>query len=230
MYPQLPLQISLSDTATYNNYFPAENLAAVETLKHTRAGDPEPYVYLWGPSGCGKSHLLQSLCHDYAQRGESALYLPLGHYQEYSADILEGLDAMDAVCLDDIHAISGVTEWELAIFHLYNRLRDGGGRLVVAANDAPAGLGISLPDLASRLSSAVVFHLRHLVDADRQQALRLRAGVRGIHMPEEVAAYLLKRCPRDMQSLFELLDRLDVASLSAQRKLTIPFVRELIND
>ncbi|GMR07985.1 MAG: DnaA regulatory inactivator Hda [Gammaproteobacteria bacterium] len=230
MYPQLPLQISLSDTATFNNYLPGENLAAVETLKHSRADDSGPCVYLWGPPGCGKSHLLQSLCHDYAARGESALYLPLGRYQEYSADILEGLDAMDAVCLDDIHAICGLTEWETAIFHLYNRINDASGRLLVAANAAPAGLGMSLADLASRLSSAVVFHLRQLADEDRQQALRLRAGARGIHMPEEVAAYLLKRCPRDMQSLFDLLDRLDVASLSAQRKLTIPFVRELIND
>ncbi|MDH5572845.1 MAG: DnaA regulatory inactivator Hda, partial [Gammaproteobacteria bacterium] len=42
------------------------------------------------------------------------------------------------------------------------------------------------------------------------------------------AKYLLKHCPRDMKSLFEMLDRLDHASLAAQRKLTIPFVRGCI--
>jgi DnaA family protein len=58
--------------------------------------------------------------------------------------------------------------------------------------------------------------------------LQLRARQRGFELPDDVAHYLLRRAPRDPASLFALLDRLDYASLAAQRKLTIPFVRELL--
>ncbi len=40
--------------------------------------------------------------------------------------------------------------------------------------------------------------------------------------------YLLKRMPRDLRSLFEILDDLDEASLVAQRRLTIPFIRDAL--
>ena len=46
-------------------------------------------------------------------------------------------------------------------------------------------------------------------------------------MTEEVANYLLTRFPRDTHSLFALLDKLDSATLAAQRRLTIPFLRGL---
>ncbi|MCG8099354.1 MAG: DnaA regulatory inactivator Hda, partial [Candidatus Thiodiazotropha taylori] len=44
----------------------------------------------------------------------------------------------------------------------------------------------------------------------------------------ETAQFLLQRTPRDIHFLTILLDRLDQASLAAQRKLTIPFVREAL--
>jgi len=112
---------------------------------------------------------------------------------------------------------------------LYNRVRDAGGRLVVAGEAGPAGSGFDLVDLASRLAWGPVFHLQELDDAGKRQALFRRAAARGVEMPDEVANYLISRCPRDMGSLFRLLDRLDEASLSAQRRLTIPFVRALIS-
>ena len=67
---------------------------------------------------------------------------------------------------------------------------------------------------------------------DEQQlsaVLQLRAKGRGLEFPDEVVAFLLKRCARDMNSLFDLLEKLDRESLVAQRKLTIPFVRQFID-
>ncbi len=45
---------------------------------------------------------------------------------------------------------------------------------------------------------------------------------------EETANYLLTRRKRDMASLYALLDRLDLESLKAQRRLTIPFVKTVL--
>jgi DnaA family protein len=223
-HPQLPLGIGLKDTATFDNFYSAGNELVIQALQQGN----ERMLYLWGPSGCGKSHLLQALCHATAARGRSPVYLPLLELRSLSPEVLDGLELQALITIDDIQAIAGVPQWEEALFHLYNRVRDAGHRLVVSATVAPAGLALSLPDLVSRLGWGPVFHLAALTDIDKRAALQMRARRRGLEMSNDVAEYLLRRCPRDMDSLFNLLNQLDHASLVAQRRLTIPFIRELL--
>jgi DnaA family protein len=129
--------------------------------------------------------------------------------------------------VDDVQAIAGHLDWERALFALYERLRAHGGVLLVAARVGPAALGLALPDLATRLAAGLVYQLQALREDEKIAALRLRAGLRGFELSDEVARYLLARHPRDLHSLFALLDRLDSATLAAQRRLTIPFLRSL---
>ncbi|MGM0594792.1 MAG: DnaA regulatory inactivator Hda [Pseudomonadota bacterium] len=221
---QLPLRIGLRDSATFANFWPADNAAAC----HTLAQRQEPFVYLWGSSGSGKTHLLQAACHAVSEAGGTAIYLPLAESAELHPAMLEGMEQMALVCLDDLDAVAGDAAWEQALFHLYNRLRESGNHLIAAASAAPASLGIELPDLVSRLGWGPVYQLNLLDDVGKAQALRQRASNRGMVLSPEVANYLLSRAPRDMHALFALLERLDEHSLAAQRRLTIPFVRELI--
>ena len=100
--------------------------------------------------------------------------------------------------------------------------------MIVAGDIAPKALPIKLADLQSRLSWGPVFHLQELNDENKIAALQLRAKTRGFELTEEVGLFLIRRSARDMPSLFALLERLDEASLAKHRKLTIPFVRELI--
>src|SRR3569623_871177 len=149
-----------------------------------------------------------------AQRGASDLFpqLPLG------VRVRDGVDR-----------IAGDRGWETALFHLYNRVREAGGQLVVAARGNPATLALDLPDLRSRLSWGLVLQLHELGDEDKAAALRLQAHQRSKEMPAEVASFLMRRCRRDMAALFALLDELDHASLAAQRRLTVPFVKSVLD-
>ncbi len=221
---QLPLRIGLRDSATFANFFPGSNAAAEYTLQQ----QDESFIYLWGGNGSGKSHLLQAACHAVSEHGGSAAYLPMRELSAMPPQLLEGMEQMALVCIDDLESVAGNTAWEQALFHLYNRVRDGGRRLVVAGQASPSALGLSLPDLISRLSWGPVYQLQALEDTEKADALRLRASQRGMEMPVEVANYLLNHAPRDMHALFALLDELDEVSLAAQRKLTIPFVRGLV--
>jgi DnaA family protein len=144
---------------------------------------------------------------------------------EYSPGVLESMEQLPLVALDNIQAIAGKADWEEALFHLFNRIRDRQGHLLIAANNSPKNLGINLPDLVSRLTWGMVYQVEPLEDDDKVQALLLRAKRRGLNMGDDVARFILTRGPRDMQGLFDLLDTLDQASLSAQRKLTIPFIK-----
>jgi DnaA family protein len=200
----------------------------VERLCEADAGWTESLMYVWGGEGVGRSHLLQAACLRVEQRGEQAVYLPLAEVVEYGPALLENLEQCALVCLDDLDAVAGRTEWEEALFHLFNRLRDSGRRLLLAASKSPRELAIKLPDLHSRMTLALVFQLHSLSDEDKLRALQLRASHRGLHMSDEVGRFILTRGERSMSALFELLERLDQASLQAQRKLTIPFLKETL--
>jgi DnaA family protein len=227
-YAQLPLGVRLRESATFANYYTCASSSVVTLLEEGVLGGLEPCVYLWGGVGCGKTHLLHALCHAAAARGLALFYLPLAETGSLAPELLEDLDSMDVVCIDDIHAVAGQAAWETALFHLYNRLRDQRRTLVVTASVSPAALPLTLADLRSRLAWGPVVQLQVLNDADKTAALQLRARGRGLELPTDVANYLLRRCPRDMHRLFALLDQLDIASLSAQRRLTIPFVRDAL--
>ena len=228
---QLPLGVRLRDDATFANYSPGANAAAlgyVERLCEADAGWTDSLIYLWGAAGVGRSHLLQAACLRFEQRDEAAVYLPLAEVADYGPELLDNLEQCELVCLDDLEAVAGRADWEEALFHLFNRLRDAGKRLLLAAATSPRELGVQLPDLQSRLTLALVFQLQELADEDKLRALQLRASRRGLQMPDEVGRFILTRGARSMSALFELLEQLDQASLQAQRKLTIPFLKETL--
>ncbi|MBR9881754.1 MAG: DnaA regulatory inactivator Hda [Gammaproteobacteria bacterium] len=226
---QLPLGVGLRDDATFDNYHPGANATLVECLSHQFDVNGEPFLYLWGGDGVGRSHLLQAACHQASARDLRTLYLPLEELGHFPPLMLEDVERLDLVAIDDLDRVVGRKRWEEALFHAFNRLRDSGKRLLIAADRPPRQLDIKLADLASRLTWGMTFHLRQLSDEDRMQALKLRAHLRGMELPDEVARYILHRGARELSELFRSLEVLDNASLSAQRKLTIPFVKKALD-
>ncbi|MCA1769342.1 MAG: DnaA regulatory inactivator Hda [Halomonas sp.] len=225
---QLPLGVGLRDDATFANYHPGSNANLVARLTQQLDEGGEPFLFLWGGDGVGRSHLLQAACHAASDRELRALYLPLAELGHFPPLMLEEIERLDLVAIDDLQRVLGRKRWEEALFHAFNRLRDAGKRLVVAADAAPRQLPVKLPDLASRLTWGVTFHVQGLDDAGRLAALQLRARARGMALPDEVARFILHRGPRRLSELFEVLGTLDSASLSAQRRLTIPFVKQAL--
>lgn len=225
---QLPLGIQLKDSASFENFYEGRN---AELCAHVRAcarGEGETVVYLWGHAGSGKTHLLQAACHEAALRDGNPVYLPLRDALRWSPEMLQGMEECPLICLDDIEAIAGNRIWEEAVFHLYNRVREQRYCLLMSGAVPLAEMQLQLRDLASRVAWGLALRIESLDDGEKIAALQKRASRRGFELPDEVAQFLLRHCPRDTTSLFEMLDRLDEASLTAQRKLTIPFVRGLI--
>jgi len=227
---QFLLEIALDDSTTFENFHVAESNAQLyEYLTKEKGAAVLQFSFLWGAEGSGRTHLLQALCHETQAQGGSAFYVPLHMQGELTPEILEGLESFDLVCWDDVDCVLGNPEWEQALFTLFNRLRDAGVKLVVSAAISPMVLSANLKDLQSRLQSGVVFHLQSPQDAEKLQALQLRAIKRGFELSDEVARYVLQRNERSMRGLFDFLDRLDQHSLVTKRKITIPLVRDLMS-
>lgn len=226
---QIPLTFNKYEQVDFDLYIAGPNQQAVQHLCEITNDAERKNVYLWGATGTGKSHLLQALCTSAARAKMNIAYLPLREVSTLSPEMLEGLEHQALVCLDDIEEIAGNSEWELAIFHLFNRLRDAQIPLIISAQHSPKGSPIQLADLKSRLAWDHIYHLKILEEKNCLFALQKRAQSRGFDLSDEVAEYLLKRVSRDMHNLFQLLDRLDNASLVAKKKLTIPFVKTLLD-
>lgn len=225
---QLPLGFHLKEAVSFDNFCMGRNRELISALKQSASGTGEQVIYIAGKHGQGMSHLLKSCCHYAYQHQVSSAYLPLNQLITLSKEILIGYENLKLICVDDLQSIAGHEEWEEAFFHLYNRIYDAGGHIVIGGKALPKSLGFKLQDVTSRLSWGVTYHLYPLSDTEKLSILISRATERGMVLSEEVANYMLTHCPRHMSTLIAALDVLDQASLAAKRKLTIPFVKEIL--
>ena len=231
MVQQIPLSIGFPQRATFGNFIAGLNDQAADALRTwVHGGLKGELFYLWGSESSGRSHLLAAACNDAEQKGLPFAYLPLRDHETLSPRMLDGLENRFLVALDDVDAVAGNTAWETALFHLYNRLRDAGRRILVSADRGPLELPLLLPDLKTRLAWGLCYRLTPLDEDGKRRLLHRQASERGLQLSPEAAEYLLAHFPRDAASLVRLMERLDAAALAAQRRLTIPFLRSQIRN
>jgi DnaA-homolog protein len=225
---QLPLPVHLRASSVFSSYYPGPNAGVVEVLTDLSHSGANPVLFLYGAAASGKTHLLQALCARAGEQQQAAAYLPLRQLHGHGAELLAGVEQLSLVCLDDVACVLQQTAWNRALFNLHRELEERGGKLILADEQPPAAIEFALPDLSSRVLAGTVLRLQSLSEADQIAALRLHAVQRGLELPDEVASFLLRRLPRDMHTLCNFLDELDTASLTAQRRLTVPFVRQVL--
>lgn len=234
MFTQLTLDLALKDSFTFDNFIMGYNQLLLDLLK-SKQDDIENQVYIWGAHNTGKTHLLQAMCQFHADKNIKLSYLPMQQLIEYSPEVYQGQEEMNICCIDDVQLLQDKPQWQEALFNLINRVRENNirgknCRLIIAANQPPTEINLTLKDLISRLQWGPVFRLSTLTDLEKCQALQQRANCRGFELADNVAIYLINNCNRDMADLFAVLDTLDKAQLQQHRRLTIPFVKSVLGD
>lgn len=231
---QLTLSVQLPDDETFESYRGNTNEQAIHSIKNLlddkQAKLKVNVCYLFGRTGVGKSHLLHAACAYAQSKDMSSLCLSLKELEHLSVELLVGLESFDLVCLDDIHLLAERPDWQQAVFDLFNRMTEQQKVLIISGDSAVNELDLSLPDLRSRLSWGLVEQLKPLSDKDKVQAIHYRAQQRGLLLSEEVTKFLMVRISRDMNNLISVLDQLDKASIREQRKITVPFIKQVLLD
>jgi DnaA family protein len=184
------------------------------------------FIYVSGPKGSGKSHLLQGICHRASSKGYSAIYLTALSILE--PDVLEGLGQVTVVCLDDVDSVLGLADWQRELFHLINAIKDAGNTLIVSSTNPVSALELELWDLDSRIKGAYLLSTDQLDDGQKLEVIERKARRLGFDMSLEVCRFILGRSRRDMHHLAHLVDQLDKETLTHQKKVTIPFVKEAL--
>ena len=210
---------------TFETFYLSSNKAVIDSIKD----DKNKLIWIAGPQGTGKTHILQATV-NYMDDGDNRLlYLPMVESKDFTPDILDNLNQFDLVAIDDIENVIGDFSWEEQLLILYEELIHTKCRILISSSDTPQGLRFKLPDLASRFSLGLVDRLKPMNEEQIIKAISLHATVRGFNLPAEVAKYLISRVPRDVSVLVDIIKLLDYESLSKQRKLTVPFIKTVLD-
>ncbi|MBS3965426.1 MAG: DnaA regulatory inactivator Hda [Methylomonas sp.] len=227
---QETLQFEFLTAQSFDSYFPGSNAEVVAHLKRMADNDGEQQIFIWGDAGCGKSHLLQAVCRQVQAQGREPFYLRFQPKQLPSPNLLDGLEWVEWVGFDDAQHIAGDKDWETALFAFYNKHRQNNHKLLIAADCPPIYLPIELADLKTRMSWGLTLKLHALRDDQLIEALAYKAHFLGFELSPAVGRFLLNHYVHDMARLWQLLDRIDRATLAAGRKLTVPFLKQILAD
>lgn len=220
---QLILDLSAPPAPRFANFVTGANREALSALSAwSRDALEERFIYLWGEAGCGKTHLLHATLDEAAEQGFETRFLRDDLLLEVEADAVPH-DARVAV--DDVTQLSDAQQ--IAVFYLYNRLKDGGGALIASGPLPPTQLSLR-PELTSRLGWGLTYRVSPLSDIDKTAALQRHARERGLMLAPEVCDYLLTHYRRDLPSLLAMLDALDRLSLARKRPITLPLVKTVL--
>ncbi len=215
---QMPLPLAGPSAPSFDNYLAGPNAAAVSHLRDMAM--PGVPVYLWGPAGSGKTHLLQALVQEVRQRGAHARFFdparPAWPELEWTLVVVDDCDALDDAAQADA-------------FRLFVEAAGTGVQIVAAGRLPPVDLPLR-EDLRTRLGWGPVFGLQPLGEEQVRAVLRREADRRGVFLSDEVMDYLLTRFTRDLKHLMALLDRLDEFALSRSRQVTVPLVRQMLEE
>lgn len=227
--PQIPFQFGNFQQNDLASYLPGENRTILLLLNTIANKESTHSLYLWGSSGTGKTHLLQAVCKQANELNLHVAYIPLKQHKDISPEILHDLGELDLVCIDDLECISGQIEWQQGLTWLYNELRDNHNSLIISADISATNIALEVDDLKSRLSWDQVYQIKSPTDELKIEILKQKAEARSFELSDDVIEFLIRRVDRNLGSLIKILDEIDHASLAAKRKVTVPFVKELIS-
>ncbi len=227
--PQIPFQFGDFQKNDLASFLPGENQNLLNIIKLITNKQEIHSLYLWGESGTGKTHLLQAVCKQAADNDLHVAYIPLKQLSELSAEMLHDLGELDLVCVDDLDCVAGQIEWQQGLTWLYNELRDNNHSMIMSGNKSATTIELEVEDIKSRLSWDQVTQIKSPSDDVKVQILKQKANARSFELSDEVIEFLIRRVDRNLVSLISILDKIDHASLAEKRKITIPFVKELIS-
>ncbi|MFA5985694.1 MAG: DnaA regulatory inactivator Hda [Methylococcaceae bacterium] len=225
---QLPLQFEFKGNQSFENFYAINNQELLAHLQQCSAGVGDRFIYLCGKKGQGKSHLLHASCRHAQSHQRSSFYFSFLLQDFPNPDLFNGLDSYELICFDNIEQIAGLPHWEQAVFNLFNQLWEQGHHLIVSSSKLPNASNFQLTDLKTRLNGGLTLAIQALSDDEKIAALSFRAKQMGFEISPQAGQFLLAHYNRDLAALWLLLEHLDQASLAAQRKLTVPFLKQIL--
>ncbi|SMX33061.1 HdaA/DnaA family protein [Octadecabacter ascidiaceicola] len=216
MARQLAFDLPANVRLEAQDFFVSRANELAYALLQTPATWPDHKLALVGPAGSGKTHLARVFAE---QTGATILN---------AGDITPDTPMpIDPLVIEDGDALAIANEeW---LFHAHNALRRDNHALLLTGKTPPSRWGITLPDLASRLSAATSVTIENPDDALLTAVLLKHFADRQLAPTPDAIAYLIKHLPRAFDTVRNIVETLDREALAQSKPLSRPFVRAVLD-
>lgn len=188
--------------------------------------DSENLLYIHGPSGSGKTHLLKAICHVLESSGSAGVQYLSCREVVTAQEFVERFAAASALLLDDIHLLTNDAAMRAGLWQVFNDFYGTGRKVALAGLFPPRELPYLDDHLVSRLLWGLVARVDASDDHSRRMILKKIADDRQVRVPEEVIEFILVNTSREVGDLISSFEAVYRLSMSKNRKITLPLVRE----
>lgn len=213
---QLPLELAHEEARSRADLVVTPANAQAVAIVENWPDWPGPVVVLAGPAGSGKSHLAE-IWREHA-----------GAVRLDPAAI--GADALAAASQGAVLVEDADTPRldETGLFHLINTVREAGTCLLLTTRRFPAGWGLKLPDLLSRLKAAATVEVHEPDDVLLSGVIVKLFSDRQVVIEPHVVQFLVRRIERSLSAAQRVVEELDRAALERKARITRALAADVI--
>ncbi|MEM9469474.1 MAG: DnaA/Hda family protein [Pseudomonadota bacterium] len=184
---------------------------------------PAPCLILYGPIASGKTHLGAVWSEQSAAISVKA--------SSINENVIRDIAEMKQhVIIEDADNLIGNLEGEKGLFHLYNIFKEERRSFMMTVMEPPVRRAFALPDLASRLRAAPSVSIREPDEQLLTAVLVKLFSDRQIRVSGDVLSYILLRIERSFEAVRDLVEQADSRALIEKRKISIPLLRDILQN
>ena len=218
-YNQIPMDFGFFTKKTFENFIIGNNKKLFNSLNNFDKSNQ--IILIYGSKSSGKSHICEAVLN---KNDKNHIFIN-------NVDILINLkltDYYDLLVIDDLDNLVSSRKCEEKLFNLLNnQILYKKPALITSSKDIN-DCNLELEDLSSRITSDKIFNIQDLEDEDKVNMMVSYSTQRGLEIPQKVLDYIMNNCSRDLFFLCALIKNIDTVSLSAKRKITIPFLKKVL--
>jgi chromosomal replication initiator protein len=212
--------------------------AAAKSVATTPSRSYNP-LFLYGGVGIGKTHLMhaigRSLIENYS--GMRIVYTSSERFMnemiacirsERMAQFHQHYRSADVLLVDDIQVLGKKERTQEEFFHTFNDLFDHQKQIVISSDSSPK----EIPGLVERLRSRFEWGL--MVDMQppdletKMAILDKKAEIEGVHLPEEVRAFIATRTKGNVRELEGALIKLIAFASLTDAPVTLQMAQQVL--
>ncbi|MEE0772806.1 MAG: chromosomal replication initiator protein DnaA [Anaerovoracaceae bacterium] len=227
-----------------NNYAHAVALAVAESP----AAVYNP-LFIYGGSGLGKTHLMHAIGHYILENNPSLKVLYVSS-EMFTSELIKALQDnknknskvrafknkyrnVDILLIDDIQFIEGKDATQIEFFHTFNALYDYKKQIVISSDRHPSKLTDLDERLRSRFQWNIVADIQPPDFETRVAILRNKTEQEKVEIDDdvlEVIDLIAEKVKFNIRELESALTRIISYSKIFNKKITVKFARESLND
>ena len=177
---------------------------------------PTPALIIFGPAGSGKSHL-------------AAVFSAYSGAKKITANEFDcaASNVVSDLIIEDVDGILS-SDHEEALLHVYNAVKEASHRVLITATAPPTRWGITLPDLRSRMNSAISVEIGPPEDSLIVALLVKIFADRQVQVSSEVIIYAASRMERSFLAVQQIVENADRMALASKKKITVTLMKQVL--